>query len=83
MPVAGMAVISYTYTVSRYHPKHERSSDGAVSDLIRAFSWEGFYRSKFGLSSRLFSDSSSNRLRRTSLMFVAMQGGCLRIHLTW
>ena len=35
MPVAGRAVISYTYTVGRCHPKHERARDGKVSDLIK------------------------------------------------
>ena len=59
MPVSGRAVISYTYTVGRCHPEHKRARDGAVSDLLRAFSWEGFYRRKFCLPSRLFSDRSS------------------------
>ena len=40
MPAAGRAVISYT--VGKGHPELERAIDGAVSDLIRAFSWEGF-----------------------------------------
>ena len=45
------------------HPEHERASVGAVSGLIRAFSWGGFYRSKFRLPSRLFSGCSSKPLK--------------------
>ena len=41
MPVAGRAVISYTYTVGRCHPEHERASDGALSHLIKSIQLEG------------------------------------------
>ena len=82
MPVADGAVISYIYTVGRCHPELERAGDGTVSDLMRAFSWEGFYPRKFGSPSHCLMNVRVNRIRRTSVTFVAMQGGFLRIHLT-
>ena len=83
MTAAGRAVIRYTYTVDRCHLEHERARDGAVSDLIRAFSWEGFIveSSVYHLACFLF--VRVNRVRGTSVTFVAKQRGCLRIHLTW
>ena len=41
MPVAGRAVISYTCTVGRCHPEHERARYGAVSGLIKSIQLGG------------------------------------------
>ena len=41
MPVAGKAVISYTFTVGRCHPEHERARNGALSDLIKSIQLGG------------------------------------------
>ena len=41
MPVAGRAVISYTYTVGECHPELERASGGAVFDLIKSIQLGG------------------------------------------
>ena len=41
MPVVRRAVMSYIYTVGRCYPKHERASDGALSDLIKSIQLGG------------------------------------------
>ena len=82
MPVARRAVIRYIYKVGRCHPELERASDRALSDLIGAFSWEGLYLRKFGFPLACFLIVRGNRIiKSTPMMFLAMQGGCLRIHL--
>ena len=82
MSVAGRAVISYIYTVGRCHPEHERARDGTVSDLTKSIELGGFIVERSVYPLACFLIFQVNRLRRTSVTFVAMQGGCLRIHLT-
>lgn len=47
-----------------------------MSDLIRAFNWERLYPRALGFPSHLSYDRV-DRIRRTLVAFVALQGGCL------